>query len=156
MGPHPAPMSPGASIPHQFCASSRDRRVPRDILPLPEPAVGPSQRLAAGLSRGCAQRSQRRFAAAADLGRAVRALNCMYTHTPPFLSKGARHNVECLSAGQRRVFDHLEDSISELGRPPPGLTPAEALRTLRVASWYDIGDAKLGSYDLAAVSLPPV
>ena len=43
----------------------------------------------------------------------------------------------------------------KVGRPPPGLSPAEALQQLRVADWYDIGSATLGSFDLVAVSLPP-
>ncbi|CAK0899033.1 unnamed protein product, partial [Prorocentrum cordatum] len=47
-----------------------------------------------------------------------------------------------------------EAQLSTALRKGCKVTPAEALRKFRVASWYDVDSAVLGSYNLASVSLP--
>ncbi|CAK0826987.1 unnamed protein product [Prorocentrum cordatum] len=89
-----------------------------------------------------------------DCDRAVRSLNGMFSHAPqPALGQGAPA-CAFVSRAQREAIDFVEESVRALGAPPPGLTPAEALRKLRVASWYDVDSAKLGSYRPDAISLP--
>eukprot|EP00959_Pyramimonas_sp_CCMP1952_P296913 6211618-Pyramimonas_sp.AAC.1 len=89
-----------------------------------------------------------------DCDRAVHALNSLYLHQDqPPVGQGADRAV-FVSLGQRHCLDRVRDSVVALGPPPPEVTPAEALRKLRVASWYDVDSAVLGSYNLASVSLP--
>ncbi|CAK0902508.1 unnamed protein product [Prorocentrum cordatum] len=106
------------------------------------------------VSRSVRQRVGARAAAELDCDRAVRSLNGMFSHAPqPALGQGAPA-CAFVSRAQREAIDFVEESARALGAPPPGLTPAEALRKLRVASWYDVDSAKLGSYRPDAISLP--
>ncbi|CAK0818121.1 unnamed protein product [Prorocentrum cordatum] len=130
------------------------RAVPRDILPLPRPAVERYRGTDGGLSRAVRQRLGKRESFEMDCDRAVHALNSLYLHQDqPPVGEGADRAV-FVSLGQRHCHDRVRDSVVALGPPPPEVTPAEALRKLRVASWYDVDSAVLGSYNLASVSLP--
>ncbi|CAK0813222.1 unnamed protein product, partial [Prorocentrum cordatum] len=106
------------------------------------------------VSRSVRQRVGARAAVELDCDRALRSLNGMFSHAPqPALGQGAPA-CAFVSRAQREAIDFVEESARALGAPPPGLTPAEALRKLRVASWYDVDSAKLGSYRPDAISLP--
>ena len=145
---------------------SAARRVPRDPLPLPVP---PPEEVVGGLSRGCQQRAGRRAALRADVRRAVQSVNRLYCHVGalPRHARRAKPAAEQLEADelegpaqgarslvQRQMLESIEAAVEAAGAPPPGLSPAEALRKLRVASWYDVSAAKLASYSPARVSWP--
>ncbi|CAK0903346.1 unnamed protein product [Prorocentrum cordatum] len=116
------------------------------------------------MSRGTRQRLCRRQSEEREVDRALWGLNSLFTHQPQprdraSPGKGPERGAECgsyhlFSAGQAGVLDRVRRAVRDLGPPPVGASPAEALRKLRVASWYDVDSTTLGRYSLADVSLP--
>ncbi|CAK0789751.1 unnamed protein product, partial [Prorocentrum cordatum] len=71
------------------------------------------------------------------------------------LSRGSGQLMICLELlDVVRVDVEREAQLNKALRKGREVTPAEALRKLRVASWYDVDSAVLGSYNLASVSPP--
>jgi hypothetical protein len=126
------------------------RFTPRDALPLPHLRATAS---GAGVSRGTQRRRGHAAALIADCNRCVDALNDMY-------AEAADPGVMCdpvrVSDTQVKCMDRILFSCRSAGRPPADLTPAEALRELRLAGPYQ-EDAPLGpvAFDPDLVSLPP-
>ena len=141
---------------HNFVAPSlrTEARLPRDVLPLPRPGVRHSN-FAAAFSRGCQQRVGRKRAAAVDLDHAVRSLNWLESHAAQS-PLGASDGAAVLSTGQHKVMSHVKQAVAELGPPPADLTPAEALRKLRLSSWYEVDcdSTAKASFDMSRLSLP--
>ena len=130
------------------------RLVPREVLPLPRSSVERVRGSQLDVSRGVKQRLGKREGFELDCDRAAWALNSLYLHQPQPPVGTAADSAVFVSLGQRHCLDWIRASVAALGAPPPEVTPAEALTKLRVASWYDVDSAALGSYSLASVSLP--
>ena len=142
---------PGASP--KFCADEATRAVQRDLLPLPRfPVCRPAVRANATGCRAVRQRAARQLHVESDVDRCVKALNGMFTHCPAPTSAGGR--AEFTSLGQRLALKRVRDSVVACGAPPCDLSPAEALKQLRVASWYGVEGTSLDRFSLPRVSLP--
>ena len=131
-------------------AARRIRLSQRDVLPLP---LLEMPLVASAASRGTSQRRSRTAAVVSDTNRCITALNQLYAEgsSPELFVES--HGT---TAAQARSQTLLRRACADAGRPPAILTPAEALRSLRLAGLYG-GDAPVGPvpFDSAAVSLPP-
>ncbi|CAK0878156.1 unnamed protein product [Prorocentrum cordatum] len=89
-----------------------------------------------------------------DVTRAVDALNWL-NDSSTHVGRDRSFTAGALSLAQRQCLTHISSSVEELGAPPRDLSPAEALRQLRVAGGgYCVEESPLGSYGPALVSLP--
>eukprot|EP00973_Karenia_brevis_P067729 9422141-Karenia_brevis.AAC.1 len=82
------------------------------------------------------------------------ALNGMVTKQPQMGLGCGKGGKRSLSQAQCSVFSHVKQCVDALGRPPVDLSPAEALRQLRVGPRYPSFAGGPGSYLSAEVSLP--
>ena len=137
-------------------AFSASRGTPRDPLPLPLVANAGG---ASGTLPGCRATRQghgRRAAASADVNRCIEALNEMYAAGRP-LGRVDVPDVDTQpSAIQQKCLTHIRESVLHLGAPPCGLSPAEALRELRVLGAYDQEPCTRAAFDSSRVSIPDV
>ena len=81
-------------------------------------------------------------------------LNGMFTHQKQPPPGAVVASTSFVSATQRSALEHVRQSVKLAGAPPLELSPAEALKQLRVASWYGLEGTTLGSFQLERVSLP--
>lgn len=125
--------------------------MPRDPLPLPVLAARSLPR-GVRLSRRAHQRLAKSVAVDSEVGRTIEALNDLYCGSP---ASRVNDVPVTLSAVQCGCLEHLRASVAALGPAPDGLSPAEALRELRIAGQYDVDSSSLVAYDRSLVSLPP-
>ena len=105
------------------------------------------------MSRGVRQRiGQRRFFQQ-EARRTTFALNSMYTGQA--VGSGSQPIGQLPSAGQKKVFEFIDNAVSQAGRPPD-LSGPEALEALRVSEGYEVSPSTspLGSYVPEKVALP--
>ena len=124
-------------------------RIQRNLLPIA--AAGVEERPSSALSRGVRQRiGQRRFFQQ-EARRTTFALNSMYTGQ----AVGSGSQPLTPSAGQKKVFEFIDNAVSQTGRPPD-LSGPEALEALRVSEGYEVSPSTspLGSYVPEKVALP--
>ena len=130
-----------------------DRRVPRDIFPLPsvKPLVIDRDRK---LSRPVVQRLQRAQREVGLVDECILALNSLYSGLPIGVSK---YNAGGVSQSQCMAIEHICNSVQMMGPPPSDLSCPEALRQLRAFDGYSDNDqvpCSVESYVPSRLSLP--
>ena len=136
-----------AAQPHGF---EGDRKIPRDLFPLPGISVESVQQ--ASLSRKCRRRIERRSHMQKEVDGCLAGLNQLHNFagSEPGFAQGGGVSVSQISS-----IEFVKACVNDLG-PPGQLTGSEALDALRVSEGYEElpTSSTLGSYNPEAVSLP--